>query len=147
MKRYIQVICLTALASSTGLVILNAGLKNEVPALSISTHTVLSDNYGVMIPRQIAILKVGDLVKFYRPDKTEYIGRVTEIEETPERLRIIGDCVNFKDAGFGFVLAKGGFFAGAILDRTNGESYFLEFSLEHKGYIFLKEALQKKPNI
>lgn len=144
MKRYTDNLLAAGFSLFLNLSTLNAGLTLELPKLTLHMQVILSDDHGVILPRQVAILKTGDQVKFCRPDKTEYTGIVTEIQETPEHLKIFGKLTNDPNTGFGFGLSKGGVFAGAIVSENSDEIYTLEFSMEHKGYIFLKSFLHKK---
>jgi hypothetical protein len=122
---------------------LNAGLKNNINTLNLNIYKYLSDNTGVIQPQLVAAVNVGDLVKFSRADLFEYSGRITEIEETPEGLKIYG-VTEDAQTHFGFALIKGGIFAGAVVDKKETEVHTLEFSLPHKGYILLKNAKHNK---
>ena len=144
MNNYISNLIAGGFSLFVNLTTLQAGLTLELPKLSLHMQVVLSDDHGVILPRQVATLKTGDQVKFSRPDKTEYIGIVTEIQESQEHLKIFGKLTNDPNTGFGFGLSKGGVFAGAIISENSDEIYTLEFSMEHKGYIFLKSFLHKK---
>ena len=144
MNDYAKSLLVSGFSIFVNLTTLNAGLNLELPKLTLHMQVILSDEHGVILPRQVATLKTGDQVKFCRPDKTEYVGIVTEIQETPEYLKIFGKLTNDPNTGFGFGLAKGGIFAGAIVTENSDEIYTLEFSVGHKGYIFLKSFLHKK---
>jgi poly(A) polymerase Pap1 len=106
----------------------------------------LTDTLGVAVPALVAGSQVGDNIIIFRPDKVCYKGRVTSIEETSDTLKVYGDVYD-KEGGtsFGFVMAKGGVFAGAIVDKKNNRVYVLEFSPEHKGYIFKESLVHRKP--
>jgi hypothetical protein len=112
----------------------------------IDLEKPLTDTLGVAAPSLIAGSQVGDNIIIFRPDKVCYKGRVTSIEEGPDILKVYGDVYD-KDGGtsFGFVMAKGGVFAGAIVDKKNNKVHVLEFSPEHKGYIFKESFIHRKP--
>lgn len=125
---------------------LKAGIK-DYTKLSINSYIILSDNQGVVIPKQVAILTPGDMVKFLRTDGTLYTGKITEVEETPNHIKIFGECDNFENVSFGFALVKGGVFAGAVVSKDGKDVYTLEFSNEHKGYVFLRTFKYNKTTI
>lgn len=103
--------------------------------LTLTQEEYLTDKQGVAIPEQIAKAVVGKLVKIYRPDGFCYNGKITEIEESNDLLKVYGDVLNVESARFGFALAKGGKFAGAVLDKNSDTVYVLEFSAIHKGFV------------
>jgi hypothetical protein len=132
---------LFALTLSAGAVTLEAGFSREkvveVPGfrLQLNEETYLTDKMGVALPEQIINAPLGKLVKIYRTDGFCYEGTVTEIVEEAGLYKMYGKMNNIASARFGFVLAQGGKFAGAVLDDTNNEVYSLEFSKEHKGFV------------
>jgi hypothetical protein len=105
--------------------------------LRLNQEIYISDKNGVINPQLVSLLQVGDNIRFYRPDGTEYIGQVTETKEETGSLRIYGKIHNIEDCQFGFGLDSGGHFAGAIIERKNDKIYALELSESHKGFIFL----------
>ena len=109
----------------------------DLNKLKLNQEIFLTDTNGVVNPKTVMLLQVGDNVKVYRPDGTLYTGLVTETKEGDDTLQIFGKFNNVQDVSFGFVLAKGGVFAGAIVDTKNDKTYTLELSVPHKGYIFL----------
>lgn len=116
---------------------LNKDKSQDVPGfkLQLEQESYLTDKNGVAIPEQIIRLKVGKTVRIYRPDGFCYGGEVTEIEEAEGLFKVYGNVLNAEGVRFGFALAKGGKFAGAIIDKANDTVYVLEFSAEHKGFI------------
>lgn len=122
---------------------LNAGLRNGLPEISIDLYKHVSDSQGVLQPGLLASLSVGNLVKFTRADGFQYSGKITEIEETPESLKLYGECDD-NNTNFGFAMIKGGIFAGAVINKKDSEVYTLEFSQAHKGYILLKNYKHSK---
>lgn len=121
----------------------DAGIKPALPKLSIDVYKTVSDAQGVVQPQLLAVLVVGDLIKFSRADGFEYSGKITDIQETPESLKIYGVC-NDENINFGFALIKGGIFAGAVIDKKQTEVYTLEFSAAHKGYVLIKNFKHSK---
>ena len=115
-------------------------LENPTPNLNklrINQEVYLTDTQGIVNPKTVSVLQVGDNVRIYRPDGTLYIGLVTETKEEEGSLRIYGKINNVEDTQFGFAFATGGHFAGAIIERKNDRIYALELSEAHKGFIFL----------
>jgi hypothetical protein len=127
---------------------LEASIKEQ---LKLQQETFLTDTNGVILVKAVLGLKVGDIIRIYRTDGYSYTGRVTEITEThaPEdpSIRISGIINNVSGAQFGFGAAKGGMFAGAIIEPDKEFIYALELSESHKGYIFLPTTKYSKPNI
>jgi hypothetical protein len=107
-------------------------------ALTLDQEYNITDNFGVVIPNQLVYVSAGATVKIKRVDGFVYTGKITEIEEADGSFKVYGQVDNVEDTFFGFSIAKGGVFAGAIVERANNKTYVLEFSLEHKGYIFLR---------
>lgn len=114
--------------------------------LKLNIQTPLCDQNNVVQPNIVAGLTVGTLVKLARADGTVYCGKITESEESPDSLKIKGEGSVPGEFYFGFTLAKGGVFAGAILDKSSSEEkvYVLEFSPAHKGYIFIFSSKHNK---
>lgn len=119
----------------------------SIGKLKLQQEVPLTDINGVIIPSTVAYAKVGDYVKLYRTDKFCYTGQVTEVLEADGYLKVFGTINNVKDANFGFVMAKGGNFAGAIVDKALQGAYVIEPSFEHKGYIFVYTLKYVKPII
>jgi hypothetical protein len=125
--------------------VISAGSFKELPIskepnlnrLQLNQEIYLSDQNGVVSPQAVSLLQVGDNVRFYRPDGTLYTGQVTETKEEEGSLRVYGKIHNVEDCQFGFALARGGNFAGAVIERKNDKIYVLELSEAHKGFIFL----------
>jgi hypothetical protein len=132
---------------------LDAGIKAEektIPGLKlrIEGEVPLTDNNGVVIPSQVIKAQVGKLVSIYRTDLFCYKGQITEIEESDEALKIYGKILNVPESRFGFILAKGGQFAGAVVEgNENNRAYVLEFSPSHKGFIFIRNSKYEKPEL
>lgn len=127
-----------------------SGIKEQdiIPGLKLRLDAQLqvTDKNGVALPNQIVAATVGKLVTVYRTDGFKYDGQITEIEESSEYLKVYGKFLNVEDSSFGFVLAKGGHFAGAIVERKENKTYVLEFSAEHKGFIFVRSFKHDKPS-
>ena len=109
----------------------------DLNKLKLNQEVFLTDLNGVVNPKTVMLLQVGDNIKLYRTDGTLYTGIVTETKEGDDTLQIFGKFNNVPDVSFGFVLARGGIFAGAIVDTKNDKTYTLELSTPHKGYVFL----------
>lgn len=111
--------------------------SSDVPGhrLVLEQEVYFTDKQGIAIPEQIAKAEVGKLVKIYRPDGFCYEGKVTEIEEADGLLKVYGEVLNLESGRFGFALAKGGKFAGAVLDKNSDTVYVLEFSDVYKGFV------------
>ena len=109
----------------------------DLNKLKLNQEVFLTDLNGVVNPKTVMLLQVGDNVKIYHTDGTLYTGLVTETKEGDGMLQIFGKINNVSDMSFGFVLAKGGVFAGAMVNTKNNKTYTLELSEPHKGYIFL----------
>jgi len=120
--------------------------KSEIPGykLQLAEEAYLTDKNGVASPEQVINVQLGRLVKIYRTDGFCYTGRVTEIEESPEVYKVYGTVDNVEGARFGFVLAKGGVFAGAILDIKNDSVYAMELSELYKGYVLVRSFKHDK---
>jgi hypothetical protein len=145
--------CIPVLLLLLGAQTLDAGIKAEekiIPGLKlrIEGEVPLTDNNGVVIPSQVIKLEVGKLVSLYRTDLFCYKGQVTEIEESAEALKIYGKILNVPESRFGFILAKGGNFAGAVVEGdANNRVYVLEFSSTHKGFILTRNTKYEKPQL
>jgi hypothetical protein len=109
----------------------------DLNKLKLNQEVYLSDTNGLINIKTVSLLQVGDNIRVYRPDGTLYTGIVTKTEESDGLLHIIGNINNKEDAQFGFVFAKGGHFAGAIVEKKNDRIYALELSEAHKGFVFL----------
>jgi hypothetical protein len=106
--------------------------------LTLDQEYQITDSFGVVIPGQLVYAKAGNTVKIKRTDGFVYTGKITDIQEEEGSFKVYGQIDNVDDSFFGFSIAKGGVFAGAIVERAANKTYVLEFSLEHKGYIFLR---------
>jgi hypothetical protein len=120
----------------------NSPSPNYGPRLDVEHY--LSDTTGIILPSQIIKCTIGDLIKIYRPDGFYYTGKITELEEGEGIFKIYGQINNVEDAGFGFILAKGGILAGAIVERKNSKTYVLEFSENLKKFILVRSFKNDK---
>ena len=112
------------------------------PRLDVEHY--LSDTTGTILPSQVIKSTIGDLIRIYRPDGFYYTGKITEIEEGDGIFKIYGQINNVEDAGFGFVLVKGGIFAGAVVERKTSKTYVLEFSENLKKFILVRSFKNDK---
>ena len=118
----------------------SAPIKEIIPGLNklkLNQEVYLTDIQGVVNPKTVILLQVGDLVRILRPDNTLYTGMVSETVEEAGSLKIHGKVNNKENTSFGFAISKGGIFAGAIIEHNSDTIYSLELSEPHKGYIFL----------
>jgi hypothetical protein len=136
---------LAAILLSTELCFAAANKQQPIRKLEIVGETILTDDNGVVIPKQVLQLTTGHLIKIKRADGFEYLGVVTETEEAEGLLKIYGVMTNTKKTNFGFVIAKGGQFVGAIIDEAKKETYVMEFIEAAKGFIFVREITETKP--
>ena len=120
--------------------------KDEVPGykLQLAEETYLTDKNGVASPGQIINVQLGRSVRLYRTDGFCYTGQVTEIEESADTYKVYGSISNVDGGRFGFVLAKGGVFAGAVLDVKNDIVYVMEMSALYKGYVLVRSFRHNK---
>jgi len=111
----------------------------EIPGhkLQLKQETFLTDTNGIMNAAAIVNVTIGSSIKIYRTDGFVYSGKITEIEEGADFYKIYGFIHNVEDSQFGFVIAKGGVFAGAVVEKKNKKTYVLELSIPHKGYILM----------
>ena len=112
--------------------------------LKLDLENYLTNLHGVLSPNQIVNTPIGSIVKIYRTDGFCYQGKITEIEESDDYYKIYGGITNVPNAGFGFVLAKGGIFAGAVVERDDSRVYTVEFSEPHKGCVLKRSANHEK---
>lgn len=110
-----------------------SGLK-----IKLSAEKYFTDTNGVFSVAQLVKATVGSQVRIYKTDGNYYTGQITELEESSEHLKIYGYIFDANDTMFGFVLAKGGVFAGAVVEKNKDKVYTVEFSAAHKGYILLR---------
>lgn len=140
--KYSVLICSLGLSS-----IVTAGIvaENKVPGfkLKLDEETYFSDTLGVFNPQQVCDAEIGRLVRMYRTDGFCYTGRVTETEQTEKHYKVYGTINNVDNTQFGFVLAKGGIFAGAIVENDTQITYVLKLSEAHKGFILVKSFAKK----
>jgi hypothetical protein len=117
-----------------------ASVKKEEPVvpeykLQLEEELYFTDKNGVALPEQIIKAKLGNLVRIYKTDGFYYEGKITEIEEDGDVYKVYGDITNIAGARFGFGLAKGGKFAGAVIEREKEITYVLEFDAAYKGFV------------
>ena len=127
-----------------------AGLVSDSPVppgfkLQLEQESMLTDKNGIILFSQIIKVPVGKSILIYRPDGFCYKGIVTEIEEGDGFFKIYGKLHNV-DAGFGFVMHKGGNFAGAIKEHKNLKTYVAEFDVLRKGFVFVYSTKYDKPS-
>jgi hypothetical protein len=121
------------------------GTKIPGDALKLDQENYLTDTNGKADPSRMIVTPVGKLIRIYRTDGFYYTGKVTEIEESDAYFKIYGTIFNVPGAQFGFVLAKGGVFAGAVVEAGKESAYVMEYSPEHKGYVLFKSTKYSKP--
>lgn len=109
----------------------------DINKLKLNQEIQITDNLGIVNVKIVSLLQVGDYIKMYRPDGTLYKGRVNETKEEEGSLKIYGSIDNVQDCQFGFAFAKGGIFAGAIVEKKNDKVYALELNEVAKGFIFV----------
>jgi hypothetical protein len=112
--------------------------------LKLGVESYLTSTTGILSPAQIINTPIGSMIKIYRTDGFCYQGQVTQIEESDEYFKIYGTINNVPNTGFGFALAKGGIFAGAVVERDDSKVYTVEFSELHKGYVLMRSAKHEK---
>ena len=105
-------------------------------SLKLDQELYLSDKNGVVQAGAIARATLGSLVKIYKTDGSYYEGNIKTIKEDNDSLEIQGSIINC-NASFGFKIAKGGVFVGAVVEHETKKTYVLEFSLPHKGYVLV----------
>ena len=115
--------------------------------ITLDQESYFTDENGKADPARIINTPIGKLVKIYRPDGFCYTGKVTEIEESDTVFKIYGTVLNVEGAQFGFVLAKGGVFAGAVVESDKDNTYVLEYSDAHKGYALFRSSKYGKPRV
>jgi hypothetical protein len=128
-----------------------AGLSadnSKVPGfkLQLAEETYLTDLNGLVSPEQVSRVELGRRVRIYRTDGFCYIGRVTSIEESESAYKVYGKVDNVVETHFGFVLAKGGIFAGAVIEISNSKTYVVELSEAHKGFVLQLSSKYDKPS-
>ena len=127
---------------------ISVDMTKPVPGfkLQLEQETFLTDKYGVNIPAQIIQVPIGKSVVIYRTDGTCYKGIITEIEEGEGFYKIYGKMNDLDETSFGFVMARGGNFAGALIEKKTNKTYVIEFSPEHKGFVFVRSTKYDKPS-
>lgn len=140
-KRSLILSVLFAPATINAGLVLAPGFK-----LQLAEETYLTDSNGVISPPQVAKAEIGRLVRIYRTDGFCYTGRITSIEESDEAYKVYGDINNVKNTHFGFVLAKGGIFAGGVVEIDNKKTYVAELSEAFKGYVLQLSNKYDKPS-
>jgi len=113
--------------------------------LQLDQETYFTDTQGKADPGIIVHTPIGKSVRIYRTDGFCYTGTVTEIEDGETYFKIYGTIHNVEGALFGFVLAKGGVFAGAVVEKEKENTYVLEYSRAHKGYVLFRSTKYNKP--
>ena len=129
---------------------LTAGLNidnNKITGykLQLDEELYLSNQQGVVNPAQFVKAELGRHVRIYRTDGVYYTGVINEIEEAAAWLKVYGVIDNVKNTRFGFVLAKDGVFAGAVIEQDEDKVYALDYSSEAKGYVLLRTFKYDKP--
>lgn len=127
---------------------LDAGLASQtttVPGfkLKLNEELYFSDKNGVFLLDQVCGAEIGRQVKIYRTDGFCYSGRITEIEESETIYKVYGTVSNVDNTQFGFVMAKGGIFAGAVVEKTAGTTYVLELDEHAKGFVLVRSFAKK----
>lgn len=127
---------------------LGAGLTSQTSAvpgfkLKINEELYFSDKTGVFLLDQVGSSEIGRLVKIYRTDGFCYSGRITEIEESETIFKVYGAINNVDNTQFGFVMAKGGIFVGAVVEKTSGTTYVLELNEQAKGFVLVRSFAKK----
>ena len=115
--------------------------------IQLDEELYLSNLQGVVNPAQFVKATLGRRVRIYRTDGVYYSGAVNEIEEADTWLKVYGKIDNVKNTRFGFVLAKDGVFAGAVIEQDEDKVYALDYSNEAKGYVLLRAYKYEKPKI
>ena len=64
--------------------------------LKINPEVSLTNDLGVVNPKLVSMLQVGDNVKISRPDGTVYTGKITETQDSDDCFKVFG----FRDLGF-----------------------------------------------
>jgi hypothetical protein len=127
MKKTLIIACLLALTP------VKAAIE---PKLKIDQELFLSDTNGVVKAAAIAKAAAGTMIKLYKTDGTFYTGIVNLVKEDNDSYEIQGS-INNCNASFGFKIAKGGTFIGAVVEHDVKKTYVLEFSLPHKGFVLV----------
>jgi len=127
---------------------LDAGLASQAPTvpgfkLKLNEELYFSDKNGLFLLDQVCNAEIGRQVKIYRTDGFCYSGRITEIEESETIYKVYGTVSNVDNTQFGFVMAKGGIFAGAVVEKTTGTTYVLELNEEAKGFVLVRSFAKK----
>jgi len=118
-------------------------IQQPKPPFSLSVDQVkfITDTRGVIMPDAVVKAAPGDTVKMYLTDGTVYSGIVKEIQfEIDKFHKVYGDVTDHPNTGFGFAVAKGGVFAGAIVERDTNTTYTVQFNEAIKGFIFVKQT-------
>jgi hypothetical protein len=137
----IPVLCFAGITADNSNVITVPGFK-----LQLDQEAPLTDKNGVVILSQIINVPIGKSVLIYRTDGFCYKGTITEIEQGDNHYKLYGKINNVDETSFGFVMVKGGNFAGAILEGKTTKTYVLEFNLDYKGFIFVRSNKYDKPS-
>jgi hypothetical protein len=112
------------------------------PALSLDQEHYLTTTTGIINPNEIIKAAVKDLIVLYLPDGTKFSGVITKAEfKTEDKFECFGEFHSHDNAGFGFVLTKGGVFAGAIVMRNTDTVYCVGYSEAMQGYVLIPRKL------
>lgn len=112
----------------------------------IDQEKFVSDKTGALQPTTIINLRVGDIVKFYFQDGTEFSGKIFQREEEMnEYVKVYGHINDGENSGFGFVITKQGGFFGAVVLKKIDINYAVDYNKESKSYYFVK--ILKSKNI
>lgn len=118
--------------------------KEIIPVINLEQEIYLTDRTGRANPTNIIKVKPTDTIKIYLNDGTELKGLVTSTEDIDQKMfKVFGEIQNKENCGFGFVMAKDGIFAGAVVFRDTDVVYVLKYSEEAKGFVFLKTINKK----
>lgn len=113
--------------------------------LQLDAEAYFTDVSGMADPNRMIHTPIGKNVRIYRTDGFYYTGTVTEIDEGESHFKIYGTIHNVPGAKFGFAMVKGGLFAGAVIEPEQENTYVLEYSEAHKGYVLTKSNKYNKP--
>jgi len=118
---------------------------SHLMALSLSEGGLsLTTQDGKLNTSVLTQVKTADKLIIKRADGFIYKAEITQIEESPDYLKIWGKMYNQEDTYFGITLNRGGILAGAISELKTGKVYVLEFSKSHEGFIFLYSIIHSK---
>lgn len=139
----------------TSLLLLPLGVSQKLETnkspfnLKLNQETLLTDNYGVLLPAAIIPLHPATYIKIYLTDGTELTGIVKEaqyleVKDGISAFRVFGDILNKENTGFGFVITETGVFGGAVVFRNTDTTYTVSYSEAHKGFVLQLNTQTKK---